>query len=696
MAIKILFLPLLYMKFFACLLTLSCLVTFSVKAQRDTTRVLDEVVVAAYRSDRPLQEVAASIVVIDSLTLGRFAPVSFLPAVNTLAGVRMEERSPGSYRFAIRGSSLRSPFGVRNVKFYWNGLPLTDGGGNTYFNLLDFNSIQSMEIIKGPGASLYGAGTGGVVLLKSPLLSRHQAFSYSVSGGSYGLFQVQAGGSVLRTEKTNLIARTSYQQADGYRDQSEMSRFITGIEWSTALSAESLLSGMLFNSNLFYETPGGLTLAQYEEDPSQARPSSMTMPGAEDQKAAIENRTSYLGITYEQAWNASWSTRLGAYGSLTRFENPAIRNFEKRKERNGGFRTDTQYHLSRARWNSVFTAGAEMQFFGSTVDVFGNDAGEATTLASSDKLQSQLTLLFAQADFELPHDYFITLGGSVNFVKYFDRPLAADKMSIHFNPELSPRIAVLKKISPSFSLYGNVSRGFSPPTFSEALPSTGVFNPDLNAERGVSYELGMRGKLFKHLDFDISTYDFRLRNALVIQRADDGAEYFVNAGRTVQQGVESTLSWNPVFTQDQWINALKIWTSITLTDYTFEDYVQTDTDFSGNQLTGTPASVIAGGVDLRAAKNFSLNVVASFTDRIPLDDANQNFSSDYFLLAIKAGYHIRGRIPMELFAGVDNMLNETYSLGNDLNAAGARFYNAAAPRNFYGGIRITLIPKTGD
>ena len=80
----------------------------------------------------------------------------------------MEERSPGSFRLAIRGSSLRSPFGVRNVKVYWNGIPFTDAGGNTYLNLFDFNSIANIEVIKGPGGSMYGAGTGGVVLLESP------------------------------------------------------------------------------------------------------------------------------------------------------------------------------------------------------------------------------------------------------------------------------------------------------------------------------------------------------------------------------------------------------------------------------------------------------------------------------------------------------------------------------------------------
>ena len=60
----------------------------------------------------------------------------------------MDERSPGSYRLNIRGSSLRSPFGVRNVKIYYDGIPFTDPGGNTYLNQLGFYNIQSVEILK--------------------------------------------------------------------------------------------------------------------------------------------------------------------------------------------------------------------------------------------------------------------------------------------------------------------------------------------------------------------------------------------------------------------------------------------------------------------------------------------------------------------------------------------------------------------
>ena len=40
--------------------------------------------------------------------------------------------------------------------------------------------------------------------------------------------------------------------------------------------------------------------------------------------------------------------------------------------------------------------------------------------------------------------------------------------------------------------------------------------------------------------------------------------------------------------------------------------------------------------------------------------------------------------------GVDNLLDETYSLGNDINAMGNRYFNPAAPRNYYAGMKFML------
>src|SRR4051812_29482066 len=206
-------------------LVLFIAVIFSIQARsqeivRDTT--LQEVIIQAYTAGKPLNEVPASVGYLSGADLNRYNNTSIVPAANSIPGVRMEERSPGSYRFSIRGSLLRSPFGVRNVKFYWNGLPLTDGGGNTYLNLIDFNSVGSMEVIKGPGGSLYGAGTGGVVLLNSPLVKQGQS-ELSALVGSYGLHRLQLSHQ-LHSKNFNLRLQYANQNYDGYREQTAMSR----------------------------------------------------------------------------------------------------------------------------------------------------------------------------------------------------------------------------------------------------------------------------------------------------------------------------------------------------------------------------------------------------------------------------------------------------------------------------------------
>ncbi len=665
------------------------------KSPNDTTRVLNEVVVNAYLYNRPINEVPTAVAVITQQDFERFNNTSFLPAVNTVPGVRMEERSPGSYRFSIRGSLLRSPFGVRNVKMYWNGLPLTDGGGNTYLNLIDFSAVANLEIIKGPGASLYGAGTGGVVLLNNEI-STQPEIKFSTVFGSYGLqrYQVAANGG---TEKVKASVQYAHQQADGYRDQTRMRRDALNADVSFALSPKSTLSTSIFYTDLLYETPGALTKAQFEADPKQARPpktSPPPLPGAEEAQAAVQNKTIYGGVVHEYEWNDNWSTKTGVFGSLTDFENPTIRNYEVREESNMGGRSDTQYSFDRESWQGKITFGGEYQYFFSPLAVYDNNGGAPGNIQSDDELKSQQFLLFLQADLNLPKGFYLTIGGSTNFLKYdfvaLQDPITEQQRK--FDPVFSPRIALLKKLTSTISIYGNVSKGFSPPTLAEVRPSAGTYNNTLNPERGVSLELGLRGGLFgNHLVFDINTYDFELDETIVIQRTADGAEYFVNAGQTSQKGIETQVSWLPEM-NSRLFSAFKLWSSYTYNHYRFEEYVQDGNDYSGNRLTGVAPTIALIGADVTLRKLY-LNITASYTDAIPLNDANTEYASEYFLLGGRLGYKtsIGQKLAFEVFGGIDNALDKIYSLGNDLNAVGGRYYNAAAPRNFYVGLSINPI-----
>jgi iron complex outermembrane recepter protein len=674
-------------------LVLGCLsATISAVAQDsdaiDSAKVLNEVVIQAYAYRRPAEEVSAAVAVVSQKDLERFNNSTLLPAANTIPGVRMEERSPGSYRFSIRGSLLRSPFGVRNVKVYWNGLPFTDGGGNTYLNLLDFNAIGSMEIIKGPGGSLYGAGTGGVILLQTPVAKENQ-LQLSAIVGSYGLQRYLLSGET-HSKKTDIRFQYAHQEADGYRDQTAMRRDGVHGDLNFRLSPKHTLSSTFFYTDLFYETPGGLNKTQYNADPKQPRPPSPVTRGAVEQKAAVTNKTGYIGFTDDYQWNDAWSMQTGIYGSLTSFENPTIRNFEIRDEQNFGVRTQTQYVFERSLKGKV-TLGGEYQYFSSPIAVYGNSYGVRDTVQTDDKLKSNLLLFFAQAEFDLPHQFYLTLGASANFLKYgFTTlyPTPDIQQARDFDPEISPRIALLKKFH-SISVYTSVSQGFSPPSLAEVRPSAGTYNNDLNPERGINFEIGLRGSVAKQLHYDLTAYQFKLDETIVIQRTSDGAEYFVNAGKTSQRGLEAKLSWTPDFTSG-FITDFILWSSYTYNHYRFDDYENDGNDFSGNKLTGVAPTIVVGGLDITMKKIY-VNITANYTDAIPLNDANTEYASEYFLLGGRIGYRsvIGENFGLELFTGIDNALDKRYSLGNDLNAVGGRYYNAAALRNFYVGLKLT-------
>ncbi len=678
----------------SCLIIILSLCSFSSFAQEiDSVKILQEVTIRSYEANRPILQVPASVGLVTNSELQRFSNTSLVSALNNLPGIRMEERSPGSYRFSIRGSSLRSPFGVRNVKVYWNELPLTDPGGNTYLNQLDANAINLIEIIKGPGSSLYGAGTGGVVLLKSTMPENENLLSASWMGGSYGLSSYQFSLS-QGNKNTSHHVGYQHQQSDGYREQTRMVRDQLNSTFRFSLSDKEELETAIFYTDLYYQTPGGLNEAEYLTNPRQARPAAGTQPSAVAQQAGVSLRSFYTGISHQYHFSKNIHNRTGVYGNFVQFENPSIRNYERRLEQNLGARSVTNFSFMVHGWKATMQGGGEFQRGYSPVKNYKNLQGYAGLLQSDEEIRTLQYSLFGQG--ELSKDSWILTGGlSANWVSYnllqLNRSPAVSQ-DVNYNPVITPRIALLRKINDVFSVYGNMSWGFSPPTLAEVRPSNGVFNTSLIPEKGRQIEIGGKGYFVNRTFFvDMAVYHFVLDETIVVRRDVDGADYFVNAGATNQNGLEVLLNWQPNISNAT-VSSLKVWSGLTLNQYEFKDYVKDLVSYSGNQLTGTPKHVITGGADLTFAKRFFLNLTINYTAAIPLNDANSVFAKSYTLVGAKAGYknQLYKKVPFELFAGADNLLDETYSLGNDLNAAGNRYYNAAAGRNFYFGLKLGL------
>jgi iron complex outermembrane receptor protein len=114
-------------------------------------------------------------------------------------------------------------------------------------------------------------------------------------------------------------------------------------------------------------------------------------------------------------------------------------------------------------------------------------------------------------------------------------------------------------------------------------------------------------------------------------------------------------------------------------------------DYSGNKVTGVPATVFIITADAAFKNHFYINLTYNYTDKLPLTDANSFYAGDYHLMQGGVGYKLKaGTLTMDIFAGADNIFNEQYSLGNDINPVGNRFFNAAALRNYFAGVRMEL------
>ena len=699
-------------KCFTIFITIIVAISFFAQAQETdstiATRQLSEVIVRGFETERKLTETAASVGVLTIRDIERFQNTTLVPVFNTLPGVRMEERSPGSYRLSIRGSSIRSPFGVRNVKVYWNDIPLTDGNGNTFLNAIDMNTVGNIEVIKGPAGSIYGAGTGGVILLggnkaEAQQSSKEKPTSYintTLGWGSYGL-QNRAFSWNLASEKINSVLSYAHTQADGYRENSATVRDVLSWRSNFFASAHRTFNVSALYSDMFYQTPGGLTQAQMDLNPRLARQPIPTIPGPIQQKAGIYQKVFNLGLSQEYRFNEHWTNVTALYGTITELRNPFITNYEIRNEQTFGGRTRTTYAFRTGNLSNRLTAGGEFQQSNWVIRNFGNRGGNIDTLQTNDNVGAMSYFLFTQLETDLPQNFILTIGASYNSIKYnFTR--LSDVPNIKpindFLPSaFLPRIALLKKIKDKMAVFASVSSGFSPPLVSEftAGYQNTTFVPTLASEKGTNYEIGTRGSLLKHrLSFDVTAYSFRLQNTIVRRVNEAGTEFFTNAGGTKQNGLEVLLNgWLMRNKEAKAIQEVRLFTSFTLADYQFKNYKQVQTDLSGKSLTGVPRHVWISGLDITSQPGFYLNSTINFTDRLPVNDANTVYANSYWLLNARVGYQKTFKpLALNIFVAGDNLLDKLYSLGNDLNPVGNRFFNPAPARNWQvgGNVRIFL------
>ncbi len=681
----------LFLSIVLCVLTRTA---FAQEANTDSSKNLEEVTVRAFEQNRSVLNSTAPVKLIDHITGNYFNPGTLVNAMNSVAGVRVEERSPGSYRINVRGSSLRSPFGVRNMKVYWNGIPISDPGGNTYFNQFAWNNFSRMELFKGPAGSMYGAGTGGLLLLENGERFQPGA-EITYSGGTYNMMHLDAAARWGNGDNRNQLTY-AHNATDGYRVQTNMHRDNASWFSDFRLSPKQQITASFLFSDLYYQTPGALTLAEFRANPKAARPAGGGFPSAVNAHASIYQKNVLAGFTDKISISDAISNTTTFYGAYAQVNNSAIRNYERRIEPHAGGRSVFSWNKSSNDTHWQWVAGAEFQQGWFNTQVSKNKNGNPDTLQTNDDVLNSSFNVFLQGDVQTKNNWFVTAGISstqtkVSITRLNKYPVTEQKRT--YRNELAPRLSVLKKINARISWLATVSKGFSPPTVAEVLPSTGVITTELEAENGWNYETTLRYHTHdSKFQLEATGFYFRLHQALVQRRDAGGSDYFTNAGGINQAGAEFHASYTYEHTNG-FLDYAHFSSDVTLSHFRYDSFIKGTDDFSGKKVPSVPSQSISLLADLQFQKGFFLYIGYYGASRIYLNDANTASADPYHILDARIGWKtaFAKKLKLNVFAGAGNLLDEHYSLGNDINAAGGRYYNAAPARNYYAGISFQCL-----
>lgn len=681
--------------------TFICLSQSGSQPSATDTGSLTEVIVVGFQNDRKLLEVAGALNVLRAADLQRGDNSGIITAINAIPGVRMEEQMPGgSTRLSIRGSLLRSPFGIRGIKVYWNDIPFTSAGGSTAYALFDPAVIGNIEIMKGPAGSIYGAGTGGVMIMTARKPAKNeQSVEASTVAGSYGLLRWGLSANTA-TEKVQANATYNEQYYNGYRDlQSSTYRKVLSVQSTFQLSEKHKITISAFHTRTNFDLPGALTKEEYNKNPKYVAPIIDTLDGR------VTSTQTNVAISNQYKFSERFSNTTSLYTSTSTIDHPFgsspfNASYGKANSSSVGGRTRFVIFPTRSQIIKL-NVGGEFQRDVDAEKSFTNEKGMPGALTGVYDLTSLQYFFFANAEILLPHEFILTLGASYNRLHYTVEDLynppgnINESQKLSFKGDLSPRIALLKKLNAFHSVFASVSAGFGPPTPGE-LSVAGVPNTGLRSERGTNYEVGARGRTRNgRFQYDVNVYLFKLNDIIISSRLASGVDRYDNSGSALQKGIELLLDYDLLRNASGFLKKAHLFTNFTYNNYQFDEFISKDeqsgqqSDHSGNYLPGIPDVVVASGVEVHHQSGIYLNGSWQLFGRRYITNDNLEKDPGYEVANLRAGYKYQwGPIGIHLFAGINNLLDETYSEFLAINGFGGRYYLPSPNRNYYGGLSI--------
>lgn len=655
--------------------------------EADGAPPVETLVVTGTRTRKPRTDIPASVSVVDGDEARRARPtIGLEEPLRRVPGVFVQNSGnfAQDFRVQVRGFGTRAAFGIREIKVLVDGLPETLPDGQSQVDTIDLATMQSIEVMRGPGAALYGNAAGGVIHILTDDPPDEPGATLRVTGGSFGMAKVVARMGA-QGERVGAIGTASYFRTDGYRDHSAarsttvVGRLLWDADDRTRLK---ILVDGAYSPRA--DDPGGLTGEQANADPRQARDRNVLLDAGESvdqvRLGAVLDRdldTGTLGA-YAYALHRDFEARL----PILPTQGDGIVQFDRTSPGGGARYTYDQPVLG---WKQELTVGTDVQYQRDDRQRFANEEGAKGSLGLDQLEQVTGVGVYLHESVSVTESISLSAGiryDSIHYSVDVKTPPDSDASGSRTLDAWSPGGGVVYTPNDVSSFFANVTTAFQAPTTTELVNPDGPgFNPDIEPQRARSYELGMRFGP-ENLEMGISLYRIDIDDELIPFETPAGRVAFRNAGRSRRLGLE--VDWRSELLPNL------VWTGQgTALRARYVSYQTDDGDFAGNREPGIPPWFVYQELAYGHDSGLHAAVEAYLVGGYFVDDGNTATTPGYGLVNLRVGWDttILGW-EVSPFVGLQNLTNARYDGTVRLNAFGGRYYEPAPGLNVYGGVRV--------
>lgn len=619
-------------------------------------------------------------------------------ALHALPGVRVHNRFNASVgeRVSIRGFGARSQFGVRGIRIVVDGISATLPDGQTTLDHLDLGSLARVEVLRGPGAALYGNGAGGVIILRSAPphtgAARHDArlvvgsnglvSAHATTSGNAGRASYRA--SVGRSSAHGFRKNVSGRGADPYSsfDRTTVNAFASLPTFGGSLSARA--SGVVLDAL----NPGSLPSELFDDGSSEAWSSNVAQ-GARKSVRQAQAGLRWLGPL------AGAEVTVSIYGVRRELDNPIPTGVVDLGRSGGGVRIEAGSEWHRSGRGARLDFGIETEAQIDERRNFRNQGGEAGTLTLDQEERVGALAAFATLRLSLAGRLDGTFALRANRLRFqVDDHLVEgedpDDSGVRSMGAVSPSLGLNLGLG-QHRLFAALSHSFETPTTTELAnkPSgAGGFNPELEPARGRSVEAGARGALGPDLRYDATLFTTYLSGQLVPFEVPSapGRRFYRNAGSSRTRGVE-------VFVDADLHSPLSVRLAYEFLDARYTDFSVDEARLDGNRVPGVAphlaeATLRADGAD--AGPGWFAELRVERRGEVPLSDTNDATAPSHTLLEVRIGADAVEWGPLRLapLFAITNLTNRRYASSVVVNAFGGRYFEPGPARGGYVGLSV--------